>query len=131
MKVSSKMAEATVSETARILALPTGLTAPVPAQRMPAGRPRRNVVVLASHVARKRVCAALHAPAVAAKTPYELACAEVAQAQKSLQTVSQLWHRVNSDLALATARMHHLRQTERVLFSAGSAVPRHTRPSGR
>lgn len=40
------MAEATVSETARILALPTGLTAPVPAQRMPAGRPRHNVVRL-------------------------------------------------------------------------------------
>ena len=105
-----------------IAVFPFTLAAPIAPQRMPPGRPRRNVVVLAAHAARKRVCAALHAPAVAAKTPYEMACVEVAQAEKSLQTVSQLWHRMNSDLALATARMHHLRQTERVLFSAGSAV---------
>ncbi len=36
----------TLSAPARILTLPTGLTAPVPAQRMPAGRPRHNVVRL-------------------------------------------------------------------------------------
>jgi len=105
-----------------IAAFPSTLSAPVAPQRMPPGRPRRNVVSLAAHVARKRVCAVLHAQAVAVQTPYELARAEVAQAEKNLQTVSQLWHRVNAELALATARMHHLRQTERVLFSAGRAV---------
>lgn len=105
-----------------IAAFPSTLAAPIAPQRMPPGRPRRNVVVLAAHVARKRVCAALHAPAVAAKTPYELACADVAAAQRDLQIVQQVWSRVNSDLALATARMHHLRQTERVCFSAASAV---------
>lgn len=36
----------TLSAPARILTLPTSLTSPVPAQRMPAGRPRRNVVRL-------------------------------------------------------------------------------------
>lgn len=102
---------------ARIAVFPSSLTEPIAPQRMPPGRPRRNVVALASYVARKRVCAVPTAFVQATQTPYEQACADVAQAKESLQAVADLWSRVNSDLALATARMHQLRQTERVLFS--------------
>lgn len=96
-----------------IAAFPLRLTAQIGPQRMPPGRPRRNVVRMARYAAKRRLLALTPSPAQKTQpTPYQQACAQVAELEGVLACLGRVWDSASNDLAHAKARMHQLRAAE-------------------
>lgn len=96
-----------------IAAFPSTLAAPIAPQRMPPGRPRRNVVQMARHAAKRRALAPTPSPSAQTRqADFAQACRDVADMERGLQVLSDVWRNLNADLAHAKARMHALRGAE-------------------